>query len=408
MSTPLLNTSQFTDTPKEYIVVGTAYGYPDEDEPARGRILIYEVRVPKDSDMEDTIDNDPSYINRSVKQITEHTTRGGVYSLSPFHDGGLIGTVNSKTNLYRFRDIDGIAELKVEQGATHHGHILSLFLKTLPSSPTLTIVGDLMRSISVLEYSPQQHILEEVARDYNANWMTALEILTEETYLGAENWNNLFVVKRNTQGPSDEVRCRLDTQGEFHLGEMVNKFMRGSLIMPTEGQSGSGGATGTTSGTISQNHEAIDIGSQTLFATVDGSVGCILGLGAKAFAFFNALERAIAHEIPGVGNLSHDEYRAFEAERRVHPSHGMIDGDLVESFLDLSRGDMEKVVQFMNADTGWESFDSSSGNNNNEGSDIGMLGSGQEKQSGGNAMEEGRSLTVEEVVTRVEEMSRLH
>ena len=44
----------------------------------------------------------------------------------------------------------------------------------------LAIVGDLMRSISLVQYYPQHGTLEEVARDFNANWTTAIEMLTDD------------------------------------------------------------------------------------------------------------------------------------------------------------------------------------------------------------------------------------
>ena len=36
--------------------------------------------------------------------------------------------------------------------------------------------------------------MEEIARDFNPNWMTAVEILDDETFIGAENHFNLFTV----------------------------------------------------------------------------------------------------------------------------------------------------------------------------------------------------------------------
>jgi DNA damage-binding protein 1 len=41
--------------------------------------------------------------------------------------------------------------------------------------------------------------MEERARDFNANWMTAVDILDDDTYLGAENSFNLFTVRKNSE-----------------------------------------------------------------------------------------------------------------------------------------------------------------------------------------------------------------
>jgi hypothetical protein len=47
------------------------------------------------------------------------------------------------------------------------------------------VVGDLMKSISLLLYKPVEGAgtIEEIARDYNPNWMTAVEVLDDDTYL---------------------------------------------------------------------------------------------------------------------------------------------------------------------------------------------------------------------------------
>jgi DNA damage-binding protein 1 len=104
-----------------------------------------------------------------------------------------------------------------------------------------------------------------------------------------------------------------------------------------------------------------------------------------------------------VGDLSHERHRHYEADGRVRPSRGFIDGDLIESFLDLNRPTMERIVKWMNDDGRWRIRD--------DGSGI----SGQSQQ---NLMdtEEGdtndypaqNSLSVEDVLTAVEEISMLH
>ncbi|OEU20889.1 CPSF_A-domain-containing protein, partial [Fragilariopsis cylindrus CCMP1102] len=306
---------------KSYLVVGTAYVLHDEDEPTKGRILVYSCN-PEDNPTEGTT-------NRSVKLVTELQVRGGVYSISQFFNGKILATVNSKTQLCEMMN-DGTGVIKLSfVGVGHHGHILSLFVS---NREMLAIVGDLMRSISLVQYYPQYETLEEVARDFNANWTTAVTMLTDDVYLGGENWNNLFVLRRNTKAQSEEVRCRLETVGEFHLGEMCNKFMSGSLVMPNS----------------SSDTPVVAIGSQTLFGTADGTLGVILGLDNATAAFFSCLEKAMEHVIMPIGNFSHEQFRSFSAEQRINPRHGFVDGDLVESFLDFDMKTMELVVQQMN------------------------------------------------------------
>ena len=62
------------------------------------------------------------------------------------------------------------------------------------------VVGDLMKSISLLMYKASTEgsapVLEEIARDHRSNWMTAVEALDYETFLGAENGFNLFTLRK--------------------------------------------------------------------------------------------------------------------------------------------------------------------------------------------------------------------
>ncbi|GMH52129.1 hypothetical protein TL16_g01162 [Triparma laevis f. inornata] len=125
-----------------YIAVGTAIAHPDEDEASEGRILLFKVTKTENS--------------TTVHLVTEKPTKGGVYSISNLGNKLLAG-INSKVSLYKFRNADGVCELVNECG--HHGHILALYTKC---KGNLIVVGDLMRSICVLEYN--EGALKEVAR----------------------------------------------------------------------------------------------------------------------------------------------------------------------------------------------------------------------------------------------------
>jgi DNA damage-binding protein 1 len=406
---------------KPFLLVGTAFAIPDEDEPTRGRILVYSFQG------DDTV-GAPS---RVVRLVTETACTGGVYSLCQFYDGMILCSVNTKTMLCRLVDETGINRLEYA-GTGHHGHILSLCVKSLakrrethgganPSGSVLddqqkeeaeetpemlAIVGDLMRSVSLVQFYPEHEALEEIARDFNPNWTTACEMLNDNVYLAAENFHNLFCLRRN-HAMSEEFRCRLDTTGEYHLGEQVNKFMSGSLVMPV-----------TSSPTTAEDKHSrrrlnspqksasprtrravVEIGSQVLFGTVEGTLGVSLGLDGRTAAFFSSLERAMASVIKPVGNLTHEMYRAVKGQNRTLPAHGFVDGDLVESFLDLDRALMELVVKEMNREGRWEVDEAV----------ISEAKRGSTKRSEEQDEDQTRSeLTVDDVLAMVEEMTMLH
>lgn len=44
------------------------------------------------------------------------------------------------------------------------------------------------------------HVFGQIARDFNPNWMSAVEILDDDNFLGAENAFNLFVCQKDRWG----------------------------------------------------------------------------------------------------------------------------------------------------------------------------------------------------------------
>ncbi|KAE8726043.1 DNA damage-binding protein 1 [Hibiscus syriacus] len=296
----------FSDDTNVYYCVGTAYVLPEENEPTKGRILVFVVEDGK------------------LQLIAEKETKGAVYTLNAFN-GKLLAAINQKIQLYKWmlRE-DGTREFQSECG--HHGHILALYVQTRGD---FIVVGDLMKSISLLIYKHEEGAIEERARDYNANWMSAVEILDDDIYLGAENNFNLFTVRKNSEGTTDEERGRLEVVGEYHLGEFVNRFRHGSLVMRSPDS---------------------DVGQipTVIFGTVNGVIGVVASLPHEQYIFLEKLQSSLRKVIKGVGGLSHEQWRSFNNEKRTAEAKIFLDGDLIESFLDLSRGKMEEISKAVN------------------------------------------------------------
>lgn len=56
-----------------------------------------------------------------------------------------------------------------------------------------------------------------MARDYNPNWMTAIEILDDDTFLGAENFFNLFVCQKDRFALSTSAFIIIISYQSFHF-----------------------------------------------------------------------------------------------------------------------------------------------------------------------------------------------
>lgn len=158
--------------------------------------------------------------------------------------------------------------------------------------------------------------------------MSAVEILDDDIYLGAENNYNLFTVRKNSDGATDEERSRLEVAGEYHLGEFVNRFRHGSLVMRLP------------------DSEVGQIPT-VIFGTVNGVIGVIASLPHDQYLFMDKLQSNLRKVIKGVGGLSHEQWRSFYNEKKTADAKNFLDGDLIESFLDLSRVKMDEVSKSM-------------------------------------------------------------
>ncbi len=105
----------------------------------------------------------------------------------------------------------------------------------------------------------------------------------------------------------------------------------------------------------------IVISSQMLYGTVDGTIGSILGLCGKTYAFLATLQHAMVAIIKPVGNLSHAHYQAWRRDETRHGTCGFVDGDWIKKFLDLDHPTMDRVIHKMNANPRWSTCNNGKG-----------------------------------------------
>ncbi|CAK9300497.1 unnamed protein product [Gordionus sp. m RMFG-2023] len=460
---------------KELYIVGTAMVYPDEPEPRQGKIMVFEFSKTTAADEnaqnnllqnneDSTGQNADSY--RRLTLISEKEISGAPYSMayfsssplsgsasfpsqspslpSPPTNNKLIACVNSTVRLFEWVPAD--RELRLE--CSHFNNVLALHLKT--HFNTLVLVGDLMRSLTLLEYRAAEGRFEESARDFEAAWTSAIEIIDAETFLAAENSYNLYVCRVGDEGgrlgvvngadlgnkkkdgtegagvttegssgnkpksrrdkrsnlnanttsssnsaniggtgsvhrdphninaknpnscPStllDDERKHLYPVGLYHLGEFVNVFKRGCLVSRNTGDS------------------ALEIGNPILMGTISGSVHLMVQLPPRIFTLLDRLQIAMGKHLPTLGKISHQNFRAFHTEQKTEPSRGFIDGDLVETFLDLNVEDRTAIM-------------------NQVAPDVKDEGNGDAEIE--NKKDENALITSEEIIKIIEELVRLH
>lgn len=300
-----LTSCQLANDSNIYYCVGTAMVHQEEPEPKEGRLILFQL------------------VEGKLIQISSKDVKGAVYSLLEFN-GKILAGINSAVSIYEWT-----ADKELRQECCYHNTILALFLK---AKGDFILVGDLMRSITLLSYKPLEGRLEEIAHDFSPNWMTAVEIIDDDTFLGAENSYNLFTCQKDSAATSDEDRHHLQQTGKYHLGDFVNVFRHGSLVMHH---------------TIEQS---TPISNSILYGTVRGSIGLVAGLPKDMFDFLSQVQKKLSSYIKSVGKIEHLFWRSFHNDRKTEPAVGCIDGDLIESFLDLPRAQMKDIVNGLQID----------------------------------------------------------
>lgn len=284
----------------EYFIVGTAFVNHDEPEPKQGRLVVYKWF------------SDSS----TLQQVAELTVKGCPYSLCDY-DRKFLAGINASVNLV---ELNSRRDLHIE--CTYVNTTMALYLKRRGD---MIIMGDLMRSMSLFTYKSLHADFEEVARDFNSAWMTEVEILDDNTFLGAEHLYNLFVCQQDVTANNEQDRQQMQQVGMFHLGDSVNVFHPGSIVVQHPSEC------------------SIEVKKTTLFGTIDGVIGLILTIDETLFKKLETIQESLAKVVKSVGKIEHKKWREFLGNKTTQPAVGFIDGDLVETFLDLSRDKMEEV-----------------------------------------------------------------
>jgi len=298
---------KLADDPTPYYIVGTGFIHPEESEPKTGRLIVF------------------SWSDGKLLQVAEKEIKGAAYTLLPFN-GKLLSSINSTVRLWEWTQ-----EKVLNLECSHFNNIISLYMKTRGD---FILVGDLVRSMTLLQYKTMEGSFEEIARDYSPNWMSGVEIIDDDTFIGSENCMNLVVCHRDSGANTDEERQQMTEVGQIHVGDYINVFSHGSLVMQNLGDS------------------SIPHSGSVLFGTVGGAIGLVTQLPQDFYEFLQDLQTRLTKVIKSIGRIEHSQWRAFSSDKKDEQCEGFIDGDIIESFLDLDRGTMSEVVSgLMRQDT---------------------------------------------------------
>ena len=341
----------------EYFVLGTAFSLPDESEPSRGRLLIFEPL------------QDKTLVLRLEREVS-----GAVFSLAVIGHR-IFAAIGARTQVMRLSiSEDGLRSLELLPECSVQGQVLSLVVRAIED---LVLVGDIVCSATLLRWLPEENKLVEEARDCSASTLRAIEFVNESRYIAADDCGNLFVLSADC---NIDDKSRLGNSMEYHLGELINVIRRGKLnSQPRDANP-----------TADENQY-----SSLLCGCVSGAVVTALTISESNYRFFSLLQKCLAKVVKVLGGMDHDEWRCFQNDRRLGSQMNAIDGDLVEKFLELGRDDMESVVRQLNFEL--------------QASAVSFTGAIAERDVGLNLSAlPPAPITLGEVIRRVEEINSLH
>lgn len=151
--------------------MGTAFILAEELEPKTGRIIIFHL------------------VDGKLQQVAEKEIKGSPYQIQEFN-GKLLTSINSTIRLFEWTAMHDL-----HNECTYFNSIVSLYVKT---KGDFVIVGDVLRSITLLIYKPLNGNFEQIATDLDTAWLSGIEIIDDDTYLGADSNFNLFTIQKDT------------------------------------------------------------------------------------------------------------------------------------------------------------------------------------------------------------------
>ncbi|KAH7910836.1 CPSF A subunit region-domain-containing protein [Hygrophoropsis aurantiaca] len=289
------------------LCAGTMIFRGDESEPSDGRLILLS---------SDTSRSQPPI----VIAASEHV-KGCVYATASTC-GMVAAAVNSSVIVYRLDHIGNQATLTLCKVAEwNHNYVVT----SLVSRGDKLFVGDAISSVSLLKMSDNQ--LRSIARDYGPLWPVSIEMFSDKNMIGANSDYNLFTFSLQTT----QLQTTLERDGNYHLGDLVNKFVPGSL-------------------TAYETSNDITLSPKQLFFTSSGQIGVVIDVADELALHLTALQRNLSNFYSRRRGANHTRFRAPKSaigrSDAETTSYGFLDGDFLEHFLQYS-GSLETQREIM-------------------------------------------------------------
>ncbi|KAJ6376183.1 hypothetical protein OIU77_001031 [Salix suchowensis] len=280
-----INTS--TKENETLLAVGTAY-VQGEDVAGRGRILLFSVvKNPENSQI-------------LVSEVYSKELKGAISALASLQ-GHLLIASGPKIILHKWTgtELTGVA----------FSDAPPLYVVSLNIVKNFILLGDIHKSIYFLSWKEQGAQLSLLAKDFGSLDCFSTEFLIDGSTLSlvvSDEQKNVQIFYYAPKMSESWKGQKLLSRAEFHVGALVTKFMRLQMLSPSLDRSGAAPVSDKT------NRFAL------LFATLDGSIGCIAPLDELTFRRLQSLQKKLVDAVPHVAGLNPKSFRQFRSDGKAH------------------------------------------------------------------------------------------
>ncbi|CAB4055468.1 CPSF1 [Lepeophtheirus salmonis] len=292
-----------------YIVCSTSFCY-GEDVTPRGYIRIYDV-------IEVIPEPGQPLTKNKIKTVYDKEQKGPITAITSVN-GFLVATVGQKIYIFQFKnkDLFGVAFIDSQ-----------IYIHQLTSIKNFILVGDVMKSVDLLQFQQDYRTLSVISRDSKPLEVYGCEYLVDNTNIGflvTDADKNIIVFVYQPEARESSGGSRLLRKADFNLGQHVCSIfrIRAKLMEPSSGNR------------ILTGWEKRQV---TWFATLDGGIGYMLPINEKMYRRLLMLQNVLISAIPHIAGLNPKGSRLVRTRRRdlQNPCRGIIDADLVYCFTDL-------------------------------------------------------------------------
>ncbi|CAN1842644.1 Cleavage and polyadenylation specificity factor subunit 1 [Linum perenne] len=278
----------FNTTTKEnetLLAIGTAY-VQGEDVAARGRVLLFSLG--KNTE------------NSQVSEVYSKELKGAISALASLQ-GHLLLASGPKIILHKWTgsELNGVAFFDAPP----------LYVVSLNIVKNFILLGDIHKSVYFLSWKEQGAQLSLLAKDFSSLDCFATEFLIDGSTLSlvvSDAQKNVQIFYYAPKMSESWKGQKLLSRAEFHVGAHVTKFMRLQMLSTASDRGGSAPVSDKT------NRFAL------LFATLDGSIGCITPLDEITFRRLQSLQKKLVDAVPHVAGLNPRSFRQFHTDGKAH------------------------------------------------------------------------------------------